>query len=49
LDEHPKNPKRIKHQLLKIPIFHSRSVLRIKYSSPVKPVPGLLPCLLLGY
>ncbi len=41
-DECPINPKRIKDQLLKTPLFHSRSVLGIKYSSPMKPVPGTL-------
>ena len=43
MDERPINPKRIKDQLLKTPIFHSRSVLGIKYPSPMKPVPGTPP------
>jgi hypothetical protein len=45
LDERPINPKQIKDRSLKTPIFHSRSVLGIKYSSPMKSVPGtpLLP------
>ncbi len=45
LDEHPIIHKQIKDQLHKTPIFYSRSVLGIKYPSPMKPVPGtpLLP------
>ena len=43
LDERPINSKQIKDRLLKTPIFHSRSVLGIKYYSPMKPVPGTHP------
>ena len=43
LDERPIIPQGIKDQLLKTPIFHSRSVLGIIYPSPVKPVPGTPP------
>ncbi len=42
-DEHPIIPKQIKDQSLKTLIFYSRSVLRITYPSPMKPVPGTPP------
>jgi hypothetical protein len=43
LDERPLCPNRMKDQLPKTPIIHSRSVVGIKYPSPTKLVPGTPP------